>query len=63
MKERACHHSVIKALKSRLLRARDLGNAGVRHMSESVADIESAAKSAETSIAFPSQGKVARSAG
>ena len=42
MKERACHHSDIKALKSRLLRARDLGNAGVRHMSESVADIESA---------------------
>ncbi|MBO4473567.1 MAG: hypothetical protein J5750_01500 [Clostridiales bacterium] len=42
MKERVCHNSDIKALKQRLLRARDIGNAGVRLMSESVADIESA---------------------
>ena len=42
MKERVCRNSDIKALKQRLLRARDIGNAGVRLMSESVADIESA---------------------
>ena len=42
MKERSCKSSDISALKTRLYRARDLGNAGVRHISETVSEIEGA---------------------
>ena len=42
MKERACKSSDISALKARLFRARDLGNAGIRHISETVSEIEGA---------------------
>lgn len=42
MKERSCKSSDISALKTRLYRARDLGNAGVRYISETVSEIEGA---------------------
>ncbi|MBR5347787.1 MAG: DEAD/DEAH box helicase family protein [Lachnospiraceae bacterium] len=42
MRERVCKNSDIKALSLRLSRARDLGNAGVRRVSETVAEIEAA---------------------